>query len=117
MTAAADVDPTAHRPSQDAISGSCEFCGDLTTDPTRCPGWMRHRDRQVYRVEGWEYDDSWVMLSSAQESISAAEVRMKALKGRFPDRPMRIVAETTSYMVVRTAPGVPEPPAERDEMT
>jgi hypothetical protein len=104
VTAAADVDPTSHRPSHDRVSALCEFCGDLTTNPTRCPGWLGHRTRQFYRVEGWE-NSEWSMMSSARESVPEAQERLDALKRRFPELPMRIVAETTSYMVVRAEPG------------
>ncbi|WP_086560968.1 hypothetical protein [Streptomyces africanus] len=107
------VDPTQHRPGD-----CCEFCDDATfaADPTTCPGWLRDRTKQVYRVEGWEEFGEWVMVSSPQETIRAAEQRMSRLKARFPDRPMRVVAETTTYMVVATAPGQ-TPPSDGDEMT
>lgn len=108
-----NVDPTAHRPSD-----CCEYCDDATfaADPTTCPGWLQHRTKQVYRVEGWEDFGQWVMVSSPQKTIREAEERMARLKARFPDRPMRVVAETTTYMVVATAPGQ-TPPSDGDQMT
>ncbi|MFF3547144.1 hypothetical protein ACFYXD_35565 [Streptomyces platensis] len=94
----------------------CEYCGVLEgEDAQRCPGWLEHRATQVYRVEGWEYD-AWTMMSGAKDTIAEAELRMGQLKARFPETPMRIVAETTSYMVVRTAPGQ-APPSDGDQMT
>lgn len=116
MTAAAGVDPTTHRPDQNLIGGVCEFCGDLSTNPTRCPGWLLHRTRQVYRVEGWE-DGAWTMMSSTRQTIPEANERMAALKRRFPELPMRIVAETSTYMVVATAPGTTHPADEREQIT
>lgn len=107
----AGADPTAHRPDQSLFAGgTCEFCGDLSTDPTRCPGYLLHRTRQVYRVEGWE-NGGWNRLSSTQMKMPGAEEHLAALKRRFPDMPMRIVAETTAYMVIRTAPAINNFPA------
>ncbi|GHJ34255.1 hypothetical protein TPA0910_86880 [Streptomyces hygroscopicus subsp. sporocinereus] len=100
------VDPTQHRPLD-----LCEYCEDVTT----CPGWMQGRMKQVYRVEGWE-NDAWNMMSSTQKLVRDAERRMAQLKARFPEIPMRVVAETTTYMVVATAPAE-TPPAEGDQMT
>jgi hypothetical protein len=107
------VDPTLHRPGD-----CCEYCDDATflADPTTCPGWLRHRTKQVYRVEGWEEFGAWTMMSSPQETIADAETRMRQLKVRFPETPMRVVAETTTYMVVTTAPGQ-SPPSDGDRMT
>lgn len=95
------VDPTAHRPDD-----LCEHCDGaaFAADPSSCPGYLRHRTTQVYRVEGWEGGE-WTMLSSTQKRVAHAELRMQQLKARFPETPMRIVAETTSYMVVGVAPG------------
>ena len=106
------VAPTAHRPGD-----CCDLCDDATflADPTTCPGWLQHRTKQVYRVEGWEHDD-WTMMSGAKDTISEAKFRMRQLKARFPGTPMRIVAETTSFMVLLTAPAQ-TPPSERDPMT
>jgi hypothetical protein len=56
------------------------------------------------------------MMSGAKSTIAEAELRMTQLKARFPETPMRVVAETTSFMVVRTAPGN-APPTEGDQMT
>lgn len=107
------ADPTAHRPGD-----LCEFCDDATflADPTSCPGWLHHRTKQVYRVEGWESFGEWVMVSGPKDTMTEAEERMAQLKARFPDRPMRVVAETTTYMVVATAPGQ-TPPSDGDRMT
>jgi hypothetical protein len=106
------VDPTLHRPVD-----CCEYCDDatFTADPTTCPGWLQHRTKQVYRVEGWE-NDMWNMVSSAQDLVRDAEWRMRQLQARFPEMPMRVVAETTTYMVVATAPGQ-TPPTEGDQVT
>lgn len=100
------VDPTAHRPYD-----CCEYCDDLN----ECPGYLGDRASQQYRVEGWEHD-AWTMMSGAKTTIAEAELRMEQLKARFPEAPMRIVAETTSFMVVRTAPGQ-VPPSDGDQMT
>jgi hypothetical protein len=110
---ASAVDPTAHRPG-----ALCEFCDDATflADPTTCPGWLQHRTKQVYCVEGWESFGAWTMMSGPKDTIPEAEERMAQLKARFPETPMRVVAETTSYMVVRTAPGQ-TPPIEGDQVT
>jgi len=91
------VDPTAHRPGD-----CCDLCDDATflADPTTCPGWLQHRTKQVYRVEGWEHDD-WTMMSGAKDTISEAKFRMR---------------QTTSFMVLLTAPAQ-TPPSERDPMT
>jgi hypothetical protein len=107
------VDPTLHRPGD-----CCEHCDDATfrTDPTTCPGYLQHRTKQIYRVEGWEQFGAWTMMSSPQETIAAAELRMAQLEVRFPETPMRVVAETTTYMVVATAPGQ-IPPTDGDQVT
>jgi hypothetical protein len=112
QTSAPLVDPTAHRPGD-----CCEYCNTETflADPTTCPGWLQHRTTQAYRVEGWE-DDAWAMLSGAKQTIPEAELRMGQLKARFPETPMRVVAETTTYMVVRTAPGQTSP-SKGDQVT
>ncbi|MFB7738253.1 hypothetical protein ACFC08_28470 [Streptomyces sp. NPDC056112] len=111
--AAPAVDPTLHRPLD-----ACEYCDDatFTADPSTCPGWMRHRTKQVYRVEGWESFGAWTMVAGAKDTVAEAERRMQQLKARFPEMPMRVVAETTSYHVVTTAPGQ-TPPTEGDPMT
>ncbi|MGV9891652.1 hypothetical protein [Streptomyces sp. NPDC003395] len=100
------VDPTQHRPID-----CCEYCDDLT----QCPGWMQDRMRQQYRVEGWDAD-AWNMLSSATDRVADVERRMQQLKVRFPEMPMRVVAETTSFHVVSTAPAQ-TPPTEGDQVT
>lgn len=107
------VDPTAHRPGD-----CCEYCDDATfaADPTTCPGYLQHRTTQVYRVEGWEQFGAWTMVSGPRDTMREAEERMQQLKARFPETPMRVVAETTSYMVVRTAPGQ-TPPTDGDRVT
>lgn len=107
------VDPTMHRPGD-----CCEYCDDATfaADPTTCPGYLHHRMKQVYRVEGWEAFGAWTMVSGAVDTIREAEERIAQLKARFPERPMRVVAETTSYMVVATAPGQTSP-SKGDQVT
>lgn len=111
-SAPAAIDPTAHRPGD-----CCEFCDSATfaADPTTCPGWLQHRTRQTYRVEGWEYG-AWTLMSGSKALVPEAEERMRQLKDRFPETPMRIVAETTTYMVIATAPAQ-TPPIEGDRMT
>ena len=106
------IDPTQHRPGD-----CCEYCDTaaFAADPTVCPGWLQDRTKQVYRVEGWEYD-ARTMMSGPKNTIREAEERMAQLKARFPETPMRVVAETTSYMVVRTAPA-DTPPTEGDRVT
>lgn len=106
------VDPTQHRPMD-----CCEYCDDATfaQDPTTCPGWLQHRTKQIYRVEGWDAD-AWNMMSSPHDFVRDAERRMGQLKARFPEIPMRVVAETTTYMVVATAPAQ-TPPTEGDQVT
>jgi hypothetical protein len=114
QSSAPAVDPTEHRPVD-----CCEYCDDavFAADPTACPGWLQHRTKQVYRVEGWEFG-AWTMLSGAEPLtlVRDAVERMQQLQARFPETPMRVVAETTSYMVVRTAPAE-TPPTEGDPMT
>ncbi|MFF1358717.1 hypothetical protein [Streptomyces sp. NPDC058297] len=107
------VDPTLHAPSD-----SCEHCDPaaFAADPSTCPGWMKHRTRQAYRVEGWEQFGEWVSMSSTKATVAEAELGMGQLKARFPETPMRVVAETTTFLVVRTAPGQTSP-IEGDQMT
>ncbi|MFG2532798.1 hypothetical protein [Streptomyces sp. NPDC048516] len=100
------VDPTQHRPGD-----CCEHCDSLD----ECPGYLGNRMTQRYRVEGWDAD-AWTMMSSASEEIADTQKRMRQLKKRFPQIPMRIVAETTTYMVVGTAPGN-APPTDGDQLT
>jgi hypothetical protein len=108
QTSAPAVDPTQHRPVD-----CCEYCDDVT----QCPGWMRDRMRQQYRVEGWE-DGAWTMMSGAEpySSVREADLRMQQLKARFPEMPMRVVAETTSFHVVSTAPAQTSP-SKGDQVT
>lgn len=105
------VDPTQHRPGD-----CCEYCDDATfaADPATCPGWLEGRTTQVYRVEGWE-NEAWTGMSGPK-SFHEAGQRMAQLKARFPEIPMRVVAETTTYMVVMTAAGK-TPPIEGDQVT
>ncbi|WP_158696905.1 hypothetical protein [Streptomyces ipomoeae] len=41
----------------------CARCGGLSTDPTRCPGWLTHRTRVRFHAEGWE-NDTWTGTGS-----------------------------------------------------
>ncbi|MGW6754516.1 hypothetical protein [Streptomyces sp. NPDC055006] len=63
---------------------SREFLGG-GAGPSTCPGWMKHRTRQTYQVEGWEEFGEWVGMSSAQATAADAELRMAQLKARFPE--------------------------------
>jgi hypothetical protein len=112
-SSASAVDPTQHRPGD-----CCEYCDDavFAADPTTCPGWLQHRTRQVYRVEGWEAFGAWSMQHGATDTVHEAVERMEQLQARFPEMPMRVVAETTTYHVVSTAPAQIRA-SERDEMT
>ncbi|MDX2699612.1 hypothetical protein Sipo8835_14535 [Streptomyces ipomoeae] len=58
MTAASPLD---HRPEQ--VRQWCARCGGLSTDPTRCPGWLTHRTRVRFHAEGWE-NDTWTGTGS-----------------------------------------------------
>lgn len=108
---ASGVDPTQHHPGD-----RCEFCDDVrfAADPTTCPGWVQHRTTETYRVEGWE-NNGWTCMSGPKDWNEAGQ-RMAQLKARFPEIPMRVVAETTTYTVVMTAPAQ-TPPTDGDQVT
>lgn len=103
--AAADVPPVDHHP--DHRRQHCLYCGDLSTDPTRCPGWLANRTRARFHAEAWE-NDAWTGIVSAHDTLAGAVVQYHHKRRRFPEVSMRLMAEVTLYLRV-------EEPAEPGE--
>ncbi|WP_406360619.1 hypothetical protein OH782_42210 (plasmid) [Streptomyces sp. NBC_01544] len=111
-SSALTVDATAHRLSRRSPSvGLCKFRGSLAK---RCPAWLEHRTKKTFRVEGWE-NNGWTMVSGAKPLPRGRAARESA-QGPLPQIPMRVVAETTKYMVVSTALAQTSP-SEGDQVT
>jgi hypothetical protein len=87
-----DVSPADHHP--DEASRYCPHCGDLTADPTRCPGWLRHRARVRFHAEAWEHG-AWTGIVGANDSLGYVVAQRDHKLRRFPGIPMRLVGVVT----------------------
>lgn len=86
--------PEDHYP--DHVNRRCLHCGDLTDDPTRCPGWLGHRTLVRFHAEAWEHDD-WTGIVATNDSMGYV-VTQRAHKDRlYPGRPSRLMAAVTTY--------------------
>jgi hypothetical protein len=56
------------------------------------------RTRHCWRVEGWE-NGEWGMVASASDTLPEAQRKKAGVDRRSPGHTMRIVRETTSYIV------------------
>ncbi|MFV5994987.1 hypothetical protein ACNPQM_21630 [Streptomyces sp. NPDC056231] len=112
QSSALTVDATAHRHSRRSPSEDlCKFRGSLAE---RCPAWLEYRTKKTFRVEGWE-NNGWTMTSDTTP-LPRGRVARATAQGPLPQFPMRVVAETTSYMVMRTA-SAQTSPSEGDQVT
>ncbi|MEE1838117.1 hypothetical protein [Streptomyces sp. SP17KL33] len=91
------VSPLDHDP--DHGHQYCLHCGDLSTDPTRCPGWLAHRTRVRFHAEGWQ-NEEWTGMVSPHDTLAGAVVQYEHKRRRFPDMPMRLMAQLTVYAPV-----------------
>ncbi|MDX3122769.1 hypothetical protein [Streptomyces scabiei] len=91
------VSPLDHHP--DHRHQYCDHCGDLSTDPTRCPGWLGHRTLVRFHAEGWE-NGEWTNTVSTHDTLADTVVQYEHKRRRFPDMPMRLMAALTVYLPV-----------------
>ncbi|MEU2426867.1 hypothetical protein ABZ619_38645 [Streptomyces sp. NPDC007851] len=101
-----DVSPLDHHPDQ--RRQYCLLCGDLSTDPTRCPGWLAHRTQVTYHAEAWE-NSAWTGIVSSHDLLTDTVVQYGHKRRRFPDAVMRLMAKITVYVPVAE----PADPAEQ----
>jgi hypothetical protein len=92
-----DVSPLDHHPDQ--RRQYCLHCGDLSTDPTRCPGWTAHRTQVTYHAEGWE-NGEWTGLVSSYDLLTDTVAQTEHKRRRFPDMLTRLMAKITVYVPV-----------------
>ncbi|MFF1284339.1 hypothetical protein ACFVY4_26805 [Streptomyces sp. NPDC058299] len=101
----ADASPADHHPDHRRLH--CPRCGDLSSDPARCPGWLADRTEVRFHAEGWEHG-AWAGVVSSHESLTDMLVQYEHKRRRFPDMPMRLLARLTVYVPVTE-------PADREE--
>lgn len=93
----ADVSPLDHHPDQ--RHQHCLYCGDLSANPTRCPGWLAHRTQVTYHAEAWE-NGEWSGLVSSHDLLTDMVVQAGHKRRRFPDLLTRLMAKITVYVPV-----------------
>lgn len=94
----ADVSPLDHHPDQ--RRQHCLHCGDLSTNPTRCPGWLAHRTQVTYHAEAWEHDEWTGTGIGPKDLLTDTVVQYEHRRRRFPDLLMRLMAKVTVYVPV-----------------
>lgn len=97
----AAMDPTRHVPDETELR--CRFCGDLSENPTRCPGWLKDRMRFRFHAEAWD-EDAWTMVVSPKDTREEVEEQLAFKRQRWPELPMRIVSVVVHHAVVANFP-------------
>jgi hypothetical protein len=90
-------DPLAHNP--DEAFRACRLCGDLSSNPERCPGWLAHRTVVTFHAESYQ-PWGWENLVGSQDTLSAVAVELDRKRRRFPEFVTRLMAKVTFLVPV-----------------